>query len=305
MLSDGAVELWLDRRFPFDPMGTMRTLRTQLREAIRGLRCPPGSVLCATYSSVDESFCDVENVLIYNVGPSVFASASRHGLCLVRNWTAAGASPLGRHFAHHHYYRFIDPPKRPSTAGAIEFSFAMTSLSTSTKPHEIWWSATSARQSSFSPITGRFALHVEVGTPAPLQNVANIIKPLLDGVVCAMHAESQIDAEAVERLARASTRDIADISKRLSAPPHPILGSRRLLHRYRNFIKWDPADDLCDHCTVLVTPATQLTCTVIVTPLGLQDGVRGGSGSETLLPLRHSSPNHSFNPDAPTARRLT
>jgi len=235
-LSDRSVDVWLNRRFPFEPTGDMRTLRTQVREAIRSLRCPPGSVLCATYSSEDKSFCDVENVLIYNIGPSVFADSSRRGLRLVRNWTAAGASPLGRRFAHHHRYCFIDPPKKPIVPDAAEFSFALASLSTSTKPHEIWWRATSAGQASAAPITGRFALHVELGTPAPLQNVANIIKPLLDGVVCAMHAESQIDAEAVGRLADASTWDIAEISKRLSAPPNPILGSRRLLHHYRDFV---------------------------------------------------------------------
>src|SRR5947199_10696696 len=103
-LSDGSVVVWLARRFRFDPTGNMRTLRTQVREAIRGLRCPPGSVLCATYSSEDKSFCDVENVLIYNIGPSVFADSSRRGLRLVRNWTAADASPLRRRFAHHHRY---------------------------------------------------------------------------------------------------------------------------------------------------------------------------------------------------------
>lgn len=265
-LSDRSVDVWLDRRFPFDPTGHMRTLRTQVREAIRGLRCPPGSVLCATYSSADESFCDVENVLVYNVGPSVFAGSSRRGLRLVRNWTAAGASPLGRSFAHHHRYCFTDPPEKPAALDAAEFSFDLASLSTSTKPHEIWWRATSARPASATPIRGRFALHVELGTPTPLLNVANIIKPLLDGVVCAMHAESQVDAEAVGRLSRASTWDVAEISKRLSAPPNPILGSRRLLHHYRDFVKWDPADDLCDDCTVLVSPASRLTCTVVVMP---------------------------------------
>src|SRR5438309_2537536 len=180
-LSDSSVDVWLDRRFPFDPTGDMRTLRTQVREAIRGLQCPPGSVLCATYSSVDESFCDVENVLIYNIGPSVFADSSRRGLRIVRNRTAPGVSPLGRRFAHHHRYCFIDPPKKPTAPDAAEFSFYLASLSTSTKPHEIWWRATSARQGSATPITGRFSLHVELGAPAPLQNVTNIIKPLLDG----------------------------------------------------------------------------------------------------------------------------
>jgi hypothetical protein len=191
----------------------------------------------------------------------------------VRNWAAAGASPLGRRFAHHHRYCFADLPEKPTALDAAEFSFDLVSLSTSTKPHEIWWRATSARPVSAAPIKGRFALHIELGTPTPLQNVANIIKPLLDGVVCAMHAESQVDAEAVERLSRASMWDATEISNRLSAPPNAILGSRRLLQCYRDFVKWDPADDLCDDCTVLVSPASRLTCTVVAAPLATEHSV--------------------------------
>ena len=244
----------------------MRTLRGHLREAMRCLRAPSGSVLCATYSSVDQSFCDVENVLIYNVGPSVFANSSGAGLRIVRAWMEPSVSPLGKLYRHHHRYCFINPPPKPNAPDATEFSFALTSLSTSTKPHEIWWHATSAGKTSLVPITGRYALYVELGSPAPFPNIANIVKPLLDGVICAMHAENQIDAEAVARLARASTWDLTEISNRLRGPPNPVLGSRRLVYPYRDFVKWDPADDRCDDCTVVVTPASALTCTVVVMP---------------------------------------
>jgi len=273
-ISDGAVDLWLDRRFPFEPKGDLLTFRTQVREAIRSLRCSPGSVLCATYSSVDESVCDVENVLIYNIGPSVFADSSRRGLRLVRSWTAPSASPLGRRYRHHHRYCFTDPPRRPTAPGATEFSFALTSLSTSTKLHEVWWRATAASRSAVIPITGRFSLHVELGASDRVHNVANIVKPLLDGIVCAMHAERQIDVEAVERLARATAWDTVEIRKRLSAPPNPILGSRRLLNVYRDFVKWDPADDRCDDCTVLLTEASKLTCRVVVVPSAAMKSAR-------------------------------
>jgi hypothetical protein len=114
----------------------------------------------------------------------------------------------------------------------------------------------------------------------------------LDGVVCAMHAESQVDAEAVGRLSRASTWDVAEISKRLSAPPNPILGSRRLLHHYRDFVKWDPADDLCDDCTVLVTPASRLTCTVVVMPWATKQSAGPFRVADVSL-RRRLSPNQA------------
>lgn len=272
--SADSVDLWLHRRFPFEPKGDLVNFRTQVREAIRSLRRPPGSVLCATYSSVDESVCDVENVLIYNIGPSVFADSSRRGLRLVRSWTAPNASPLGHSFGHHHRYCFTDPPRQPTAPGATEFSFTLTSLSGSTKPHEIWWRATAASRAAATPITGRFTLHIEIGASDRLHNVANVIKPLLDGIVCAMHSERHFDVEAVERLARATTWDTAEIRKRLSAPPNPTLGSRRLLNVYRDFVKWDPADDRCDDCTVLLTEASELMCRVVVMPSAAMKSAR-------------------------------
>jgi len=132
--SDASVDLWLSRRLPFEPTGDVRRARDEAREAIRGLRCPRGSVLSAAYSSADKSLCDVENVLMYNMGPSTFAGASQRGIRLVRNWKAADASPTGRLFAHHHRYCFTDPPEKPAALDAGEFSFDLASLSTSTKP---------------------------------------------------------------------------------------------------------------------------------------------------------------------------
>ncbi len=84
-LTSEFVDVWLDRRLPFEATGDMLTLRTQLREAIRGLQCPKGSILCATYASADDSFCDIENILLYNVGPAVFAGSCGQGVRLVRS----------------------------------------------------------------------------------------------------------------------------------------------------------------------------------------------------------------------------
>ena len=266
--SDVSVDLWLDRRLPFEPTGDVRRVRDEAREAIRGLRPPLGSMLSATYSSVDKSFCDVENVLMYNMGPSTFAGASQRGIRLIRNWTSAAVSPSGRLFAHHHRYCFTDLPKKPVGADVTEFSFELASLSSSTKLHHVWWSAASAKPTKAgAPIKGRFALHIELGTRIPLQNVANVVKPLVDGLVCALHADTLVDDEAVSRLSRVSAWEAAEISQRLATPQNPLLGPRRLLSRYRDFVKWDPADDLCDDCTVLVAPATRLACTVVVRPL--------------------------------------
>ena len=211
----------------------MQTLRTRVRDAIRGLRCPLGSVLCATYSSVDESFCNMENVLISDIpvrrSPQ---TSSRQGLPVVRNWTAPGASPPRAALCSSASLLLHRPPQR-SQPLLMRPSSVLPSRRSRLRRNPMKSGGAPPRQGEHLPrrITGRFGLYVELWMPVPLRNVANIVKPLLDGVVCAMHTESQIDAEAVSRLAYASTWDIAEISKRLSDPRNPIIsGPVRFLH---------------------------------------------------------------------------
>ena len=66
---DQTVELWSESRLGFGKLG-MRDMREQLREGIRRLRPSVPSHCHALYVSSDTSFCDTENVLIYNVDDS-------------------------------------------------------------------------------------------------------------------------------------------------------------------------------------------------------------------------------------------
>ena len=63
-----SVQLWSAFRLPFDPKGQMRQARDDLRQALRQLVARGDQIIDATYTSLDSGFCDVENVLLYNVG---------------------------------------------------------------------------------------------------------------------------------------------------------------------------------------------------------------------------------------------
>src|SRR5690348_2760915 len=98
------VELWLDSRLPFEPRGWHLEARGALRSALKTLAVPPAGTLCAAYTSTETSFCDVENVLFYNVGTGAFADLTRNGLRFERNFGSPSNSPSGRRYAHHHVY---------------------------------------------------------------------------------------------------------------------------------------------------------------------------------------------------------
>jgi hypothetical protein len=265
--TESRIQLWLPRRLPLQPTGTQLEARKKLSDAIKDLRALNNFILSACYSSLDSSICDVENVLLYNVGTGAFSRATPFGIKIRRSRFVPAECPNGETFPHYHEYTFIQAPQRPQDTNSSTFQFSTASFSSSTKPHDVWWWATAAESTPHQPILGRFSLHVELGISTPIKNVAAVLKPILDGIVAAMHKDSNPHATAVERLAKRTGWQVEEIFSRLQTPPNPFLGRRTVLRPYQDFVKWDPADHLCEDCTVLVTKADSSTCSVTVIPL--------------------------------------
>jgi hypothetical protein len=78
------VEAWSASRLPFEPTGTMREFRDELQRAVAHLSTGPDQALHALYTSPVDGHFDVENVLLYNVGPRAFASAAAHEIIVER-----------------------------------------------------------------------------------------------------------------------------------------------------------------------------------------------------------------------------
>lgn len=260
-----SVQLWLDQRLPFEPKGEMLEARNKLRCQLKSLMCLPDHILDATYSSLTSGFFDTENILFYNVGASSFVSTVSYGLRFKRKHSAPPPGPSGRKYLHHHLYQVVPKPHLKMNRPACTLQFAVENLSSATKPHEIWWMASRAVAiATCTSLTGPFEMAVLIDAPTPGRNLAACIKPLLDGIICAFHTEPTIDEEAVRRLAAKTNWDSGAIAARLRSPTAPLLGPRHLLSCYRNFVKWNPADELCEKCTVLYRRASTFRCTVNV-----------------------------------------
>jgi hypothetical protein len=268
--TNGSVEIWLNQRLPNvgHSNGRHCPARDDLRKALRRLAHQPGMLLSASYSasSADRSGCDVENVLFYNVGAGAFESITRNGLRFERLRRPPELAPSGLPFTHYHRYGFIETPERPITKAATLFEFALDGISSSTKPHTVWWAASGVTVLSSAPIKGRFELHVELAHPK-IGNPSSILKPLVDGIISAMHSESNIDLEAVQRLCAATGWRSDEVQARLRNPGCPVLGPRHLLGSYRDFVKWNPADDLCEACTLLIRTDRTSTFTVLASAI--------------------------------------
>ena len=247
------VEFWVSTRLPFEPRGAMRHARDELRKALIGLHCAPDSRFVAEYTSAITDFVDVENVLLYNVGTGVFSHTSARGLHVRRSYLTPPISPAGCQFQHYHRYSF-EPEESPPSLASVS-TFSIRGMTSGTKPHEVWWAMCSGTTASIPTIVGRFRMDIEL--PSRGRNIAGLVKPLLDGIICGMHPALAIDEEAILRLAARTDWPDTIIKRNLEHPPLPVLEPRKVLNVYRDFIKWDPADELCDEFVILPVPESE------------------------------------------------
>lgn len=262
------VRLWLAKRLPLEPIGSILDARTQLRTAIRNLRIPQGQVLSAAYTSLDCSFFDVENVLIYNVGTGTFRDCATNGIVFFRRRAVPPSSHSGNTLPHFHDYTYTDAPTRPIGPLSYCFEFKPPPLTTTTKLQDVWWRAADASCGHSQSLTSPFSIHVEITTNRVVTNVAAIVKPFLDGIICGMQGDSNPNPDAVQRLAAKCNWDPQEITRKLRNSAVSALGNRRLVDCYRDYVKWDPVDHLCESCTFIIRSGNEQQCSVTVSPHG-------------------------------------
>jgi hypothetical protein len=104
--SSSLVEAWSAKRLPFEPKGWLRELKTEIGEAVRKLEVTDGELLHAVYASDARDPCDVENVLLYNVGVGCFRGAGHNGIRIERAFKAsAPPEPVAGAQSHSHPLR--------------------------------------------------------------------------------------------------------------------------------------------------------------------------------------------------------
>lgn len=254
-----SIELWATARLPLEPRDWRARMRDELRAALRALPPTDDGVLEATYSSEDPGFFDVENLLFYNVGTGCFGHLARKGLAFRRS-RVVPPRPDGLPAMHHHRYSLV-APDRSSIDGAVlaEYRFHLPALSTSTKPHAVWWAMKNgeaivhAREPHLGPFSLRVTLAVHGGTAL---NLAAVMKPLFDGIICAAQSQlGEIDPTAIERLGRVLGVRPEQVAAALEDAAAP-LGPGALVSSYREFVKWNPADERCEEGELLTEPAS-------------------------------------------------
>jgi hypothetical protein len=123
--------VWSEVRLPFEPRGWQLHMRDELRLALRALAPVGRPTLAARYDAPDDTFADLENVLLYNVGMAVFAPLIIGGLTCQRGRSRDGY--------HHVEYRLVAQSPPPGEVPYAQIHADLGTRLPSTAGQ--WWAA--------------------------------------------------------------------------------------------------------------------------------------------------------------------
>lgn len=247
------VEAWSIARLPFEPKGWLTEFRHQLRTALRQLQARPQHLLHAVYASPVVEHCDTENILFYNVGAGSLAAATRYGLRFERTFHVSAVCPVPLAGQPLHYHRYTLMPIGSGFqhwhAGNVLAQWAFMCNAAAIQRCDSVWYAMKTGHIVAAPDSGspkRYGMRLYLGVPAGSRvQLANIVKPLFDGVSSALQYHDGTDeAELSRRVAARLGIPAHDVNTLLRSRTATVLGQGRLLHRWGQSVQWNPQDDL-------------------------------------------------------------
>jgi hypothetical protein len=249
------VEVWSSARLPFEPKGWLLQLRNEMKSAIRSMPTSDNTGFYAVYTSADNHFFDIENVLLYNIGTGAFSQLCRYSLCFERKVAEAPVCHLNNQFMPYHYlYKTINCENRfrcwkEKNCLAKWDDIIIPSLKNENKPHAFWNAMKTGMVEVLAQYDGTSLLGLDLKIKSPKDqkvNLAAAIKSLVDGIISSFHMQDGLpDSKATVRLAELLNNTPEAITEMLCNTRLAVLGKRKLIHPFMDGIQWNPADDCC------------------------------------------------------------
>lgn len=246
--TDEKVECWSSKRLPFEPTGWLKKMREDLRVQLRNL-VNSSKLFYAAYTSKEKAHFDLENVLFYNIGNSAFSKIPIRHL-VFESIPERPNSYNGAGYPHYYLYQsnLIDKTYWLQTEVVSSWvNIHIPRLTSATKVHWIWYWMKKGQIEVKSQLNDfeRLGLSLNIAIPKGISiSMISVIKPLLDGIIASFQAHNNTDSsEVVYRLSGTMDVSIDELDRFLNMKSQAVLGSIGLVQPYRNFVKWNPADD--------------------------------------------------------------
>lgn len=255
---ENCVEALSNFRIPLEDKGNglYKQKRAELKNAIKSLSISDGEILVGKLTTVSKDFFDVENILFYNLSTSTFTRLSTKGIAMQRI-----EKELDEPYKYHYQYcigSLASVVQQFSAPKILRFEFPLNKTIPSCKLIDYWsaiHNTAGSVSSKITELTGRFGIRVVVKSPVQKVNLGNIIKPILDGLIAALHYQG--DGHPIPE--NLDDRHIKFLKKRNFS----VLGERKLVYNYRNGLMWNPADELCSEALLLNEFSPELSHPII------------------------------------------
>ena len=259
--STSSVTAWSTACIPFEPKDWLLVFRNQLKSAIARLSSVDGKILYAAYRSpISKPHVDVENLLIYNIGPDRLSNATKNGLVFKRFYQISRNCPiqLSSPALHQYEYMLVDDKSLPSegqdTRPLASLSFELTASALNSCA-SVWYAAKmgSIALAQRCHMPRQWGIFITINGPS-FSTVAcsKIVKPLIDGITSALHCHdgSNIDYVSKQLGKNLGLRGDTLIRSLLEDGNNALFGRTNLLHPFRNNLQWSPKDDYCTYCSI-------------------------------------------------------
>lgn len=236
------------------------SFRNELISAIKELSPNENQILIGKYGSTDKIniFFDVENILFYNIGTGNFKHTVFNGISFSSFNEQEIEQILGEYgneYSCIYEYSVIDKNENIFSKDDLIASWNQINMCKflGSKPTDYWCAIKSNQDKIqvFDSIDTNnndlFGLDLIIYVPnGKSVNIATAMKPFLDGLICAFHGEANMETDFDYLQEKVGCTENWLHNHTLS-----VLGTRQYLYKYRDNIKWNPADDLCK--TVRIT----------------------------------------------------
>lgn len=261
------IEVLSKIRIPFDNITSNDILefKDDFLFAIRALSVNKNSVISARYGTTNpkKQFYDLENVLFYNIGTANFTDLTMNGIAFAEAPhydILSKRNEWGVSEEYEHYYEYKICPLEVERCEGLEIASwkdipfcKCKSLS----PLDAWMAMHKAnsdihvKERIECEFGDMFALDLVFEKPRALEfNITSAMKPLLDGIISALHG-GLFDEDTISLLMGKllCTRDqFVNVGMN-------VLGKREYIQKYpraKNGIKWNPADDMCKSVSIQI-----------------------------------------------------
>jgi hypothetical protein len=249
------VTAWADDYIRFqDEPDWQKTMRQQIISGCANLHPSDTEVLHATFYGDKRAGMDIENLVLYNMLYS-FAKPGHNGIRFEH-----GSAPPDAAEEYRFAYRYALAPRsdgfRDWTQCRTVASFDWTDLGLFRRSKilaQVWLALArrrDAKPEQALPAGSPFAITVKIRPPqqiSPGLN-SNLVKGVIDGVVCAFqaHTDTSTSAEVAARLANALPANAEEIEALLLDRRWAVLGAvPQLVRPWRESVQWYPSDDSC------------------------------------------------------------